>query len=55
MESQNLAPERKEGESTEDYQKRVDEYEKSVRDYWSAENMKDAKPMEMPNPNEKKK
>jgi hypothetical protein len=55
MESQSLAPERKKGESEEDYKKRLDEYEQSVRDYWSPENMKSAKPMEMPNPDAKKK
>ena len=46
---------RKEGESDEDYQKRVDEHDQSVRDFWTKENMQNAKPMEMPNPDDKKK
>ncbi len=46
--------ERKKGESDEAYAKRVEEYNKKVEEYWSQDAMKNAKPMQMPNPNASK-
>lgn len=44
---------RKKGETDEEYKKRLEKYEQSVLDYWTEERMKNAKPMEMPNPKKK--
>lgn len=44
---------RKKGETEEEYQERLKKYEEGVNNYWTEERMKNAKPMEMPNPKKK--
>jgi hypothetical protein len=39
---------RKKGESDQDYQKRVDEYNKKTEEFWTKEAMENSKPMKMP-------